>query len=84
MNEEQKNKMIADAENVEALSDFFRQWWSVADLYETAAKATVVLAHITKHPSASAEDKKEIIELLDQHIMMIDLLKPFERKEGEV
>ena len=84
MNEEQKIKMIADAENVEALSDFFEQWWSVADLYETAAKATVVLARITKHPSASAEDKQEIIELLDQHIMMIDLLKPFERKEGEV
>lgn len=88
MNEEQKAKLIAEAENIEAIRDFLTEWYSVADLYETAAKATSVMLRLICHGSHNAaidpEERKSLQDLIEQHLMMIDLIKPFEGKEGEV
>lgn len=84
MDEKQKAEMIAKAENVEAIADFFNSWWSTADLYETAAKASTAVIDILHRHGITHDDAKELMDLFNQHIMMIDLIKPFERKGGEI
>ena len=87
MNEKEKSQLIAEAENVEAIRDFFTQWWSAEQLYEAEAKAALALLHLTQLPNkVLCEDEvKAIREALNQHQIMVEHLKPFaERKEGEV
>lgn len=83
MNEEQKSQLIAEAENVEAIRDFFTQWWSVDELHETVAKASVTILGLIKRHQISDAEIQELEELMQQHMMMIDTIKPFARKEGE-
>ena len=84
MNEEQKSQLIAEAENVEAIRDFFTQWWSVDELYETAAKASVTILGLIKRHQIQGDEVQELEELMQQYMMMVDTIKPFARKEGEV
>ena len=85
MNEKQKSQLIAEAENVEAIRDFFNYWYSVEQLYETLAKSCTTILHMVNKSQLPDEDKKQFEELVNQHEMMIDLIKPFaERKEEEV
>ena len=84
MNEEQKSQLIAEAENVEAIRDFFTQWWSVDELYETAAKASVTILGLIKRHQISDDEVQELEELMQQYMMMVDTIKPFARKEGEL
>ena len=84
MNEEKKSLMIAEAENVEAIRDFFTQWWSVDELHETAAKATLTILSLIKRHQITDAEVQELEELMQQYMMMIDTIKPFARKEGEV
>ena len=87
MNNEQKSQLIAEVENLEAIRDFFTEWWSVEQLYEAEAKAALALLHLTQLPNkVLCEDEvKAIREALNQHQIMVEHLKPFaERKEGEV
>ena len=75
--------MIAEAENIEAIRDFFIEWWSVEELYETEAKACTAIMHLLISPSICEEDKKYIQKLIDQHQMMVEHLKPFAGKEAK-
>ncbi len=87
MNEKEKSLIIAEAENVEAIRDFFTEWWSVEQLYEAEAKAALALLHLTQLPNkVFCEDEiKAIREALNQHLIMVEHLKPFaQRKEDEV
>ena len=87
MNEKEKSQLIAEAENIEAIRDFFIEWWNVEQLYEAEAKAALALLHLTQLPNkVLCEDEvKAIREALNQHQIMVEHLKPFaERKEGEV
>ena len=84
MKEEMKSQLIAEAENVEAIRDFFTQWWSVDELHETAARASVTFLSLMKRRQISDAEVQELEELMQQHMMMIDTIKPFARKEGEV
>lgn len=77
MDEKKKAELIAAAENVEALRDFFVEWWTAEQLYETAAKATVVLMHICQKMQLCSDDKEELMRLMNQHLMMIEHMKPF-------
>ena len=83
MKEEQKKELNVCIENVEAVQEFLEDWYSVADLYETAANASNVLLEQLGLYSLAKEDRKYLTALLDQHIMMTNLLKKFE-KGGEV
>ena len=83
MKEEQKKELNVCIENVEAVQEFLEDWYSVADLYETAANASNVLLEQLGLYSLAEEDKKYLTALLDQHIMMTNLLKKFE-KGGQV
>lgn len=81
MNQNEKDAMIASVENVEAIHEFLTQWYSVADLYKTAANAGSVLIELVNLKQLADEDVKVISNLMDQHVMMTELLSRFEDKE---
>ena len=83
MNEKEKSQLIAEAENVEAIRDFFTQWWSAEQLFETAAKCSINLLAYINRGLIYEEERKEFEKFVEQHMMMIDLLTKF-RKEEEV
>ena len=82
MNEEKKNEVIADAERVEAIKDFLSECYSVSDLFETAANAASVLLEFANIKCLCDEDLRHLSRLIDQHVMLANLMKPFE-KGGE-
>ena len=84
MNEQEKNAVIAGVEKLQAIDDFLTDWYSVTDLYETAANAANVLMEAAHLQQFSEDELGYINRLLDQHVMMANMLKKFERKEGEV
>ena len=85
MNQKQKANLIAEAENVEAIKDFFKEWWSVEQLYEAEAKAALALLHLMELPQRvlCADELKALNDALEQHKMMVEHLKEFARKEDE-
>ena len=84
MNNEKKDAMIASIENVEAIEEFLSEWYSVADLFETAANAGSVIIDLAAAKQLTEDDMKVLNSLIDQHILLAKILKNFERKEGEV
>jgi hypothetical protein len=82
MNEEKKSLMIAEAENVEAIRDFFTSWWSSAELYESAAKVSATIIDLVNRHQIKDCELFAINQLLQQYLMMIDTIKPFEEKEA--
>ena len=83
MEETKKANLIAEAENVEAIRDFFIEWYSVEDLYETLAKACTSIIYLSNKNLISKEDKEVFSKLVNQHELMIEHMKPFARKEDE-
>lgn len=86
MTDKEKRQLIAQAENVEAIKDFFNEWWSVEQLYEAEAKAALALLHLVELPQKvlCSEELKALSEALNQHKIMVEHLKEFARKEDEV
>lgn len=83
MNNEQKSQLIAEAENVEAIRDFFTQWWSAEQLFETAAKCSINLLAYINRGVICEEERKDFEQFVEQHMAMIDLLKKFQSDEQE-
>lgn len=84
MNNENKDAMIASIEKVQAVEEFLNGWYSVNDLFETAANAGSVLLEMVNLSAVGNDDLQWLRKLIDQHVMMANLMKKFERKEGEV
>ena len=83
MNEKEKSQLIAEAENVEAIRDFFTQWWSAEQLFETAAKCSINLLALINRGAICEEERKDFEQFVEQHMMMIDLLKKFQADEQD-
>lgn len=82
MNNETKDAMIASIDAVTAINDFLTDWWSVTVLYESSAKAVSQLVdRAQRDPNFMTTELRDYI---NQHIMMIDLLKEVTRKGGEL
>ena len=78
-NEVTKDAMIASIETVQAIEDFLTDWWSVNELYESSAKAVSQLVDLAqRYPKIMTVELRDFI---NQHIMMIDLLKEVTKKE---
>ena len=77
MDEQKKSLMIAEAERVEAIRDFFNQWWTMSELYETAARYATESLSLLKNHNLTETEVQVFSELLDQHMMLLDLVKPF-------
>lgn len=85
MDEQKKSLMIAEAERVEAIRDFFEQWWTMSELYETTALFSEEVLTLLKNHHINEEEVKIFSELLEQHMMLLDLVKPFaDGKEEQV
>lgn len=82
MNNEKKDAMIASIENVEAIEDFLSEWYSVADLFETAANAGSVIIDLAAAKQLTDDDMKVLNSLIDQHILLAKILKKFEPKQN--
>ena len=78
MNEEMKDAMTASIEKVQAVEDFLKDWYSVSDLFETAANAGSVLLELVNIGQISQDDVKHVTGLINQHVMLANLLKQFE------
>ena len=84
MEDTKKAVIIAEAENVEAIRDFFTEWWTVAELNETASKVCATIINLAARHKLSDDELEVLDDMIQQHNLMIDIIKPFERKEGEV
>ena len=84
MNEQEKNAVIAGVEKLQAIDDFLTDWYSVTELYETAANAANVLLEAAHLHQFSEDDLGYINRLLDQHVMLANLLKKVQGKEEQV
>lgn len=81
MKEEMKDAMIASVEKVQAVEEFLNDWYSVNDLFETAANAGSVLLEMVNISAVANDDLQWLRKLIDQHVMMANLLKKFEHGE---
>lgn len=79
-----KDAMIASVEKVQAVEEFLSDWYSVSDLFETAANAANVLLEVQYRCALSDDEKRFLSKLIDQHVMLANIMKKFERKEVEV
>lgn len=82
--EKTKNEVIADLKNVDAIRDFFSEWYTTEQLYETLAKSCTCIIHLSNKGLLSSEDKETLARLVNQHELIIEHMKPFARKEDEV
>ena len=81
----QSNKNeLQDAQQkvVESIQEYLSDFHSVATLYERGSKALVEIVHVSNH--LSDEARKLISDMVDDHICLIDLIKPLDEKGGEV
>lgn len=83
MEETKKDAMIASIEAVEAIEEFLSEWYSVADLFETAANAGSILLELVNIKQLNDDDVKQLSRLIDQHVMLANLLKQIVEKGGK-
>lgn len=81
-NEVTKDAMIASIDAVQAIEDFLTDWWSVNELYETSSKAVTSLCNVAGKDANFMDVTMR--DFINQHIMMIDLLKEVTKKGDEL
>ena len=84
MDEKKKAQMIAEAENIEAIKDFFSEWYSLEQLYEISTKAAGSILHLRAGFPMSDEEYKDLKDFYEAYVLMVERMKPFARKEDEV
>lgn len=72
----------AQQEVLESIQGYLSSFHSVAELHERTAKALVELIHVSNQLSDEACNM--INAMVEDHIMLIDLIKPLDEKGGEV
>ena len=78
MKDSEKQLQDAQLKTVESIQEYLNDFHSVAELYERTAKATLEIIRISDH--LSDEAKKLIGDMVDDHICLLDLVKPLEEK----
>ena len=81
-NEVTKDAMIASIDAVQAIEDFLTDLWSVNELYETSSKAVTALCNVAGKDANFMDVTMR--DFINQHIMMIDLLKEVTKKGDEL
>jgi hypothetical protein len=82
MKDNEKKLQDAQLETVESIQEYLNDFHSVAELCERTSKALVEIIHVSNHLSDDA--KKFISDMVEDHICLLDLVKPLEEKGGEV
>lgn len=73
-----KELQDAQLKTVESIQEYLNDFHSVAELYERTSKALSEIIRKSNH--LSDEAKKIIADMVDDHICLLDLLKPLEEK----
>ena len=83
MEKTMKDAMIASIDTVEAIENLITDWWSIEQLYETAAKFASIFVDLLGKKAITDEDYKVVKELYEQHLMMVSICKESQKKGGE-
>lgn len=75
------SNVLENAQIEAKVKDFLSEWYSVEDLYKTAAKAGSLLINLVSLSQLNEEDIRVINSLLEQHLMMTDLMDKFSPDE---
>ena len=78
MKDNEKKLQDAQLEAVESIQEYLNDFHSVAELYERSARALAEIIHVSDR--LSEETKKSIADMVDDHLCLLDLLKPLEEK----
>jgi hypothetical protein len=78
-----KDAMIASINTVEAIENLITDWWSIEQLYETAAKTASILADLREKGLICDEDYKTVTDFYEQHLMMTGICKDSQKEGGE-
>ena len=78
------NKQLQDAQQkvVESIQEYLSNFNTVAVMHERTAKALVEIIRVSSH--LSHEARKMIGNMVDDHLCLLDLIKPLDEKGGEV
>jgi hypothetical protein len=78
------NKQLQDAQQkvVESIQEYLSNFNTVAVMHERTAKALVEIIRVSNH--LSDEGRQIIRRMVDDHVCLIDLIKPLDEKGGEV
>lgn len=83
MKQNEKRVEIANTEAIEAIRDYLQGFASVSKLYKDLALAQTQVRQIVKHYGIDSQEFDEILDVFDQHYMLIELMEPF-MEESEV
>lgn len=78
MKQNEKRVEIANTEAIEAIKDYLDGFARVSKLYKDLALAQSQVRQIIKHYGIDAQEFDEILDVFNQHYMLIELLEPFE------
>lgn len=68
---------------VEAIKDYLQDFERVSKLYKDLALAQTQVRQIIKSYGIDAQEFDEILDVFNQHYMLIELLEPFEESAGK-
>ena len=83
MKKNEKRVEVANTEAIEAIRDYLQGFASVSKLYKDLALAQTQVRQIAKSYGIDAQEFDEILDLFNQHYMLIELMEPF-MEESEV
>lgn len=68
---------------VEAIKDYLQDFEKVSKLYKDLALAQTQVRQIIKSYGIDVQEFDEILDVFNQHYMLIELLEPFEESAGK-
>ena len=68
------SNVLENAQIEAKVKDFLSDWYSIEDLYKTAAKSGSLLINLVSLSQLNEEDIRVINSLLEQHLMMTDMM----------
>ena len=83
MKKNEKSVEIANTEAIEAIKDYLQDFERVSKLYKDLAMAQTQVRQIIKNYGIDVQEFDEILDVFNQHYMLIELLEPFEESIGK-
>ena len=83
MKKNEKSVEIANTEAIEAIKGYLTDFERVSKLYKDLALAQTQVRQIIKNYGIDVQEFDEILDVFNQHYMLIELLEPFEESAGK-
>ena len=82
MDDKQKEQLIAQAEQIEQIENFFDDW-SVEDCNRTSSNASIIIFDLIQQGLLAPRERNILRNLVSQHLCMLEVLEPFAKKGSE-